>query len=81
MAYVSSMERYGIQKGLAQGLALGEQRGELRGETQFLLLQLDRKFGQITDDYRHRIATADSDTLLKWGVQLLDAKTIEEVFA
>lgn len=77
MAYVSTAERLGIEKGLSQGLVQGRQEGE----SNVLIRQLTRKFGAVPVNYQERIQQADSEILLIWSEQLLDAKVIDEVFA
>ncbi|ACJ18947.1 DUF4351 domain-containing protein [Coxiella burnetii] len=72
MAYISSIERFGIQKGL--------QQGRQEGEYALLLRQLQRKFHGVPADYRQKLEKADVETLLKWGERLIDASTLEEVF-
>ncbi|MDE3399445.1 MAG: DUF4351 domain-containing protein, partial [Coxiella burnetii] len=76
MAYISSIERFGIQKGLQKGLQQGRQEGEYA----LLLKLLQRKFHGVPADYRQKLEKADADTLLKWGERLLDANSLEEIF-
>ena len=68
MAYISTIERFGIQKGIQQG------------EYQFLLHLLKCKFSSIPKKYCQKIISADAETLLKWGEQSLNAKTLKDVF-
>jgi len=51
-----------------------------QGESTLLLQQLKSKFKTIPDFYRQKIAKANSETLLIWGIRVLDSRTIEEVF-
>jgi hypothetical protein len=76
MAYISTIERMGIQQGVQQGV----QQGIQQGEYQFLVRILKRKFSLIPETYYQKMISADSDTLLKWGERVLEAKTVEEVF-
>jgi predicted transposase YdaD len=88
MSYISIAERFGIEKGLERGLLQGMQQGlekgrlegRAEGESALLLKQLSRKFGSINFTIRNRIKNADAETLLQWGEQLIDAKSIEEIF-
>lgn len=72
MAYVSSAEWFGMQK--------GRQEGRQEGEAMVLMRQITRKFGQLPDFYREKIQNTDAETLLMWSDQILDAETIEDVF-
>ncbi len=76
MAYISTIERFGIQKGIQQGVHQGIQKGEY----QFLLHLLKCKFSSIPEKYYQRIISADTETLLKWGERVLNAKTLRDVF-
>jgi flagellar biosynthesis/type III secretory pathway protein FliH len=88
MSYISNAERFGIEKGIEQGLLqgmregtlIGLEKGLIKGESILLQKQLTRKFGPISFTIRNRIESADAETLLQWGEQLLDAKSIEEIF-
>ena len=73
MPYVTSAERFGIEKGKLEG--------KLEGEIAVLLRQMDRKFGpKAVAAYRERVEQADADTLLEWAERVLTAETIDAVF-
>jgi predicted transposase YdaD len=55
--------------------------GRLEGEANVLIRQLERRFGRLADDIKQRIAAADADTLLVYADRVLDAKSLDEVFA
>ncbi len=76
MAYVSTAEQFGIEKGYKQGKLEGWQKGEAA----ILIRQLTLKFKIIPDNYRQKLLQADAETLLQWSEQIFDANTIEEVF-
>jgi len=76
VAYVSSMEEFGIEQGIKQGV----QQGIKQGESTLLRHQIEFKFRCIPTSYLKRIEAADADTLIQWGKQLMMAETIEEVF-
>lgn len=80
MAYISTAERIGIEKGIAQGLAQGREQGLLIGESALLNRLLRRKFGAAVEGYQDKLKQADADILLLWGERVLEAKSIEEVF-
>ena len=44
-----------------------------------LLRLMERRFGCLDEGLRHRLQTADAETLLRWGDRLLTAATVEEV--
>nr|VFK61055.1 MAG: hypothetical protein BECKUNK1418G_GA0071005_101527 [Candidatus Kentron sp. UNK]VFK69576.1 MAG: hypothetical protein BECKUNK1418H_GA0071006_101611 [Candidatus Kentron sp. UNK] len=69
VAYITSIERLGLERGMQQG------------EAAVLHRQLNSKFGEkFTDAYRQRIDKADIDTLLDWSEQVLSARSIDEIF-
>jgi hypothetical protein len=70
---IMTRETYLINKGIEQGEQQGVQR--------LLLNQLRGKFELVPTTAVHRIEAADSDTLQRWGLRLLTADTLDEVFA
>jgi hypothetical protein len=61
----------------------GEQRGEQRGEAAMaalLLRQLERRFGVVPAWAKDRVLEADTVMMEGWGLRLLDAASLEEVF-
>jgi len=78
--WTKDWKQQGIEEGLQKGLQKGLQQGLQQGEAEFLLHQLERRFGPIDETIRIRVRAADSQTLLTWGEQILTAQTIEEVF-
>jgi predicted transposase YdaD len=71
----------GLQEGMEKGMEKGMHRGIIQGEAALLLRQLERRFGPISLAARQRIAAADADVLLIYGERVLDAKSLEDVFA
>ncbi|MDO8348670.1 MAG: Rpn family recombination-promoting nuclease/putative transposase [Planctomycetota bacterium] len=69
------------QEGQAKGEALGEARGEARGRIKTVLRLLDRRFGNLPDPIVQRVAAATLAELDLWTDRILDARTIDEVFA
>ena len=59
----------------------GEARGEARGRAEVVTKQLTKRFGALPEDIVARIKLADTATLGRWAERLLDAKTLEQVFA
>ena len=72
MPYVTSAERFGIEKGLQQGLQ--------QGEVALLQRQLSRRFGPLPDAVRARLTSASIDQLETWAIRVLDAASLDEVF-
>lgn len=70
----------GIEKGRKKGLEEGRLEGRLEGEAALVRRLLERKFGPLDVATQQRLATADADTLLKWGERVLTAATLAEVF-
>ena len=68
------------QQGIEEGRQIGWQEGLQEGEAGLLLRLLERRFGPVDEVIRTRVRSADSQTLLIWGEQILTAQTIEEVF-
>lgn len=64
-------EHYG--KGKAEGL--------IEGEAGMLLRQLRHRFGDVPSEVENRVHQADSETLLRWGERILEAPTLDAVFA
>ncbi len=68
MPYVTSAERFGIEK------------GKLEGEAAVLLRLMERKYGpEALAAHRERVEQADAATLLEWAERVLTAETIDEV--
>ena len=65
----------------AEGILIGEARGAARGKAEILLRQLRRRFGSVPEDRAERISGASDDQLNAWAETILDAATLDEVFA
>ncbi|WP_022947228.1 RpnC/YadD family protein [Methylohalobius crimeensis] len=72
MPYVTSAERFGIEKGKQQGLQ--------QGEAAILLRLIERKYGAEAAACREQVLQADAETLLVWSERVLSADTLDEVF-
>ena len=53
---------------------------EVAGERRLFLAQLTRRFGPLPVWAEEKLAGASCDMLEHWGLQLLDARRLEEVF-
>jgi predicted transposase YdaD len=70
-----------VSEGLQEGMEKGMHRGIIQGGAALLLRLLERRFGPIPLAARQRIAAADADVLLIYGEWVLDATSLEDVFA
>jgi hypothetical protein len=68
MPYITSVERIGIEKGIQQGARQGE------------AALLERRFGPLPRWACERIEQAERTLLEEWGLRVLEAGTLEEVF-
>jgi len=76
------LEEVENMSGLAQALRQeGEQQGMQQGEAVILIRLMLRKFGQLTEQERQKIESADAETLLAWSERVLTAKSVEEVIS
>lgn len=81
MPYITSVERIGIEKGIEQGMRQGMQQGIQQGETAVLERQLTRRFGPLSPETRNRLADATLEQIEHWADNILDAQSVEDVFA
>jgi hypothetical protein len=70
-----------LLQGIERGIEKGIERGKQDGERYLLSRQLQRKFSVIPERYLQFLAQADADRLLIWGERLVEANSLEEVFA
>jgi len=69
------------QELIEKGVEKGVERGMVIGEAEFLRRQLSRRFGALPAWVDARLAAADRDALEQWGIRVLDAATLDAVFA
>jgi hypothetical protein len=81
MRYVSSIERFGIEKGVQQGMAQGVQKGVKQGESKLLKKLLECKFGSLSVDLIEHINNASEADLERWAEAVLIASSLDEVFS
>jgi len=66
-------------------LDMGEERGrkksEARGAQELLRGQLQARFGPLSPEADARLAAADAAKLQRWGIRILTAASVAEVFA
>jgi hypothetical protein len=66
----------GKQEGRQEGL----QKGRLEGERVLLQKQLERRFGALPPWVSERLAQATPEQLEAWGLDLLDAADLGDLF-
>jgi predicted transposase YdaD len=69
------------QEVFAEGETEGELKGELKGERKLLRRLLVRRFGALPAGVEAKLAGAEPAQLEVWGEWVLDAATLEAVFA
>lgn len=88
MTYVSSIERFaiergmkkGMQQGIEKGIEKGIQQGIQQGLAQGLRRQLSRRFGPLSPEVIRQLERATPEQLETWTDRVLDARTLDEVF-
>ncbi|HAF54207.1 MAG TPA: cytosolic protein [Thauera sp.] len=80
VTYVSSIERFAIERGMKKGMQQGMQQGIQKGLAQGLQRQLNRRFGPLSADIADRLEHATPEQLETWADRILDARTLDEVF-
>lgn len=58
----------------------GRQEGRQEGEASLLINMLKIKFKNLSDLYVEKINRADVNTLNQWGINLMNAQSLDEVF-
>ena len=69
------------EESMQQGLSRGRAEGRAEGERTLLQRQLRRRFGGRPPEAAARVDRASSPDLQSWAENLLDAGTLDEVFA
>jgi len=75
--WIEEGKALGLLRGVEQGMA----KGIAKGEARILTRQLAHRFGSLPVEVTVRIQEADTDALETWADRLLDARTLDEVFA
>ena len=70
-----------IAEGRVEGRVEGEARGLAKGEAKSLIRLLERRFGPLPAAVRSRIDGADLTQLDAWIDRVLDAKSLDAMFA
>lgn len=69
-----------LQKGKLEGKIEGKVEGLQEGQRLFFMRLLERRFGVLPEWASSRLNVADRDRLEQWGLNFVDAKSLEEVF-
>ena len=69
-----------LELGEERGAKKAEQRGQMRALRSMLENLLRARFGDVPPHLRERIATADEASLQEWGLRMLTAANVDEVF-
>jgi hypothetical protein len=80
MAYVSSIEKIGIEKGMQQGMQQGLQQGMQQGEAVALQKLLSRRFGVVPAEVVNQISAASAEQIDAWLDRVLDAPSLDAMF-
>ena len=69
-----------MQQGMQQGIQQGIQEGRVEGERRVLERLLQRRFGALSAEDTERLTGASLEDLETWAENVLDAKTLDDVF-
>ena len=69
------------QEVFAEGRIEGRVEGEARGEARLLRKLLMRRFGSLPDWVELRLTETEPAQLETWGERVLEAQSLEDVFA
>ena len=69
-----------FEEGRVQGFESGQSTGVLLGESRILVKLLQKRFGDLPSTILEKINSASEQELETWGLNLLDAKSLDEVF-
>jgi len=75
------LRREGRAQGLVQGQAQGQAQGRIEERHALVSRLLTRRFGPLAPAHEETLRNADPDQLERWALRLLDARSIDEVFA
>jgi hypothetical protein len=70
-----------IRKGIEQGIEQGLQKGVHKGETKILRIMLEKRFGRLPVWVKERLKKCTVQEAEDLALRLLDARTLEELFA
>ena len=68
------------KESLERGVQQGMQKGMQKGTTQVLVLQLEKKFGELSPESLQRLNDANEEQVMEWSENILSAQTLGDVF-
>jgi hypothetical protein len=80
VAYLSSIERIGMEIGMQKGVEQGMQQGMQQGQAELLAALIAHRFGPIDGGIRSKLAAATPEQLTAWARNFVDADTLDDVF-
>lgn len=72
---------YEVDTMLAETVQEWTQEWEQSGISSILLLQLEEKFGKVSDSIRNKVLKADRADLEKWSLRFVKSDTLDSVFS
>ena len=80
MRYVTTVERFEIEKRFQQGVEQGVEQGLVQGEYRLLKKQLEHRFGTLPAWVSDKLSSAGEQELERWGKAVLNEPTLDAVF-
>ncbi len=80
MQYVSTVERYNIEREIERSMNEGFERGIGQGIISSLTMLLTSRFGPLSDAVTARLSVAPLEQLQAWFGRAVGAVTMEDVF-
>ncbi|MCC6394958.1 MAG: DUF4351 domain-containing protein [Bryobacterales bacterium] len=78
--WLAEIFHQGKERGLEQGIVKGLEQGRTEAARHILARQLEKRFGPIPMELALQIESADLETLERWSLRLIDARTAVETF-
>ena len=72
--------KMGLEQGMEKGLEQGLEQGRKEGSAALLERQLARRFGQLPQAVRARLAEAGAEQVAAWSDALPEAQSLRQVF-
>ncbi len=70
-----------IEQAKIEGQAKGLQEGILQGSAKLLQRQLQKRFGELSNEVLQQLKMADTELIEKWADQIFDVDKIEDLFS
>lgn len=72
MRYITTVERFGVERGLKEG--------RKKGQVDMLRVLLEKRFGDLPQSVVAQLSEATDDDLHRWATDLLDAPSLHSLF-